>query len=209
MRLLATLSPVLSLLLVINTSGCEDTSGPEPGLYDGGVRALVRDISAPAIGPIFGSLPANSNVQRPPAPSSPLEARQIAVDHTMSCPGGGTIRTQGILAGQLSGGGSGALVADLYEMLTSCVLTLEEKTYTVSSVPHLDLTGAVALQNGSAQEAQTLFLRGPLSVRGERGPAFSCTLDLSVAVAVSSRSAVVTGTACGVPVDVPISWTPA
>jgi hypothetical protein len=36
----------------------------------------------------------------------------------------------------------------------------------------------------------------------------SCSLDLTLAVTVSDRAALVTGTACGVAVDVPLTYEP-
>ena len=185
------------LVLAFLFSACSEDPASEDAdmLTQEQVAELVQELGGRALSAIFR----NGNAGK--------ATRQIIIDETQACPDGGTVQVVGELAGE-TGNGSGTLTLDVDEILDDCGLDLDGQPYVINTVPALNGTGTVVVQQGTFQETQMLFLSGALSLQGSRGPALSCSLDLTLAVTVSDRSALVTGTACGVAVDVPLTYEP-
>lgn len=184
--------PVLMLAAVLALTACSDdpASGDSDDLSQDAIEDLVRELGRRGLAPIFDLDPGKVIVP---------------IDQTQDCPDGGSTQVTGEVSGQTSGG-NGTLTVDVDEILDDCVLDLDGQTYVVNTEPVLDLTGSILINQGTFQEAQTLFLDGPLSLDPSRGPTFTCPLDLAFSVTVVTGNARVTGTACGIPVDVPFTF---
>jgi len=181
----------LLLLAACSDDPASDNEADTPTQEE--IEDLVQELGGQALAPIFRNAGAGKSTV------------EIPIDETQTCPGGGTNQVVGALSGE-SESGAGILMMDLDDILTSCALDLEGQSYVVNTEPVLALTGTLVVAQGALQETQTMFMGGTLSLKPSRGPTLTCPIDLSFSVTLSNRSARVTGTACGVAVDVPLTF---
>jgi hypothetical protein len=182
-----------SLLMLAACSDDPASNNEADTLTQDAIEDLVQTLGEQALAPIFRDAGAGKSTV------------EIPIDETQACPGGGTNQVVGSLSGE-SESGAGILAMNLDDILTSCALDLDGQSYVVDTEPVLALTGTVVVAQGAFQETQTMVMGGPLSLKPSRGPTLTCPIDLSFSVTLSTRSARVTGTACGVAVDVPLTF---
>lgn len=180
--------------LALFTAGCSDSTGTDGDALSPAEAAFLADeFTVTALDGLSSAL---SRAPAAAALASPPITFTRTVSYSRDCQGGGTVSVTGSMTGTLdSETRSGTVSVANTMIITDCVKSRGDLTFTLNTDPSLDLSGEITIENGQ-RSGGTFAKIGAFRWEASDGRSGRCAIDLSITWAADgSRS--VTGTVCG------------
>jgi hypothetical protein len=207
--------PLLALAaaaVALSASACDRSPAavPSNALSPAEARALAGQLAtstAAALG-VTRSL-SFSQAADPGAPSRSGGSIDVPFSNTAPCPKGGTLSVAGHSTLTWDGATrTGSAEVSATSTPTACAHDNGKgATVTITGNPSLQVHASAAMANG-VPDVMAATQTGGFTWQRSDGASGSCTVDLASVVDYPARTAKVTGTFCGISIDVSTTFTP-
>ncbi len=173
-------------------AACTETTGVTDALTDEDVAFLADEVMADAFHGLGSAVSFSLAGRWLDAVTEPINR---SAGYTRACPEGGTISVTGSVSGTLDETGSGVMSVERTLILTDCVRSRGEVTFTINTDPSIVLAGEVAVEN-RIRTGGVFTKTGAFEWEADNGRSGRCEIDLAITWSSDGSKSVV-GTFCG------------